>query len=126
MILGTKLISKEWGIWSAIIYTDNQAAITAIQLTKPNPGHYIFDALHDNIKALQKKHIGICLTIQWIPGHKGVEGNERADKEAKKAVMEGSSERTELPKLLKKVLPHSKSAVKCTYGEKLKCNAQKT
>jgi hypothetical protein len=35
VILGTKLISKEWGIWSAIIYTDNQAAITATQLTNP-------------------------------------------------------------------------------------------
>jgi hypothetical protein len=29
VVLGTKLISKEWGIRSAIIYTDNQAAITA-------------------------------------------------------------------------------------------------
>jgi hypothetical protein len=45
VILGTKLISKEQGIWSAIIYTDNQAAITATQLMKPNPGHYIFKAL---------------------------------------------------------------------------------
>jgi hypothetical protein len=52
VVLGTKLISNEWGIWSAIIYTDNQAAITATQLTKPNPGHHIFDTLHDNIEAL--------------------------------------------------------------------------
>lgn len=63
VILGTKLISKEWGIWSAIIYTDNQAAITATQLTKAISGHYIFNVLHDNIEALQKKHIGIHLTI---------------------------------------------------------------
>jgi hypothetical protein len=39
--------------------------------------------------------------------------------------MEGSSDRTELPKVLKKILPHSKSAVKCAYGEKLKHNTQK-
>ena len=52
VILDTKLISKEWGIRLAIIYTDNQATITATQLTKPNPGHHIFDALHDNIGAL--------------------------------------------------------------------------
>lgn len=49
VILGVKLISKEWGIWSATIYTDNQATIMATQLTKPNAGHHIFDALHDNI-----------------------------------------------------------------------------
>jgi len=52
VILGTKLISKKWGIQSAMIYTDNQAAIMATQLLKPNPGHYIFDALHDDIEAL--------------------------------------------------------------------------
>jgi hypothetical protein len=44
VILATKLISKEWGIQLTIIYSDNQAAITATQLMKPNPGHYIFDA----------------------------------------------------------------------------------
>lgn len=32
---------------------------------------------------------------------------------------------SEVPKVLKKALPHSKSAVKCTYGEKSKCNTQK-
>jgi ribonuclease HI len=125
VILAMKLISKEWGIRSAIIYTDNQAAITATQLMKPNPGHHIFDALHDNIEELRKKHIGICITIQWIPGHKGVEGNELADEQAKKAITEGSSNVAKLPRALKKALPHSKSAVKCAYGEKLKRNAQK-
>jgi hypothetical protein len=40
--------------------------------------------------------------------------------------MEGSSNRTELLKVLKKVLTHSKSTVKCTYGKKLKHNTQKT
>jgi hypothetical protein len=44
----------------------------------------------------------------------------------KKAVTEGSSDSTELLKVLKKVLPHSKSAMKCKYSKKLKCNAQKT
>jgi ribonuclease HI len=124
-ILGTKLISKEWGIRSAIIYIDNQASITATQLTKPSSGHYIFDALHENIETLRKKHPGIQITAQWIPGHKGVEGNERADEQAKKAITEGSSDTRDLPKILKKTLPHSKSAMKWAYGEKLKRNAQK-
>jgi len=64
VILGTKLISKEWGIQSAMIHTDSQAAIMATQLVKPNSGHHIFNMLHDDIEALQKKHIGIYITIK--------------------------------------------------------------
>jgi zinc-binding in reverse transcriptase len=60
-----------------------------------------------------------------LSGHKGVEGNELADEQAKKAITEGSSDMSELPKVLKKALPHSKSTVKCAYSEKLKRNAQK-
>jgi ribonuclease HI len=114
-----------WGIRPAIIYIDNQASITATQLTKPSSGYYIFDALHENIETLRKKHLGIQITAQWISGHKGVEGNKRADEQAKKAITEGSSDTQDLPKILKKTLPYSKSAMKWAYGEKLKCNAQK-
>jgi hypothetical protein len=51
-LLGMQLIKKEWGIQSAIIYIDNQASISATILTKPKPGHYIFDALHESITML--------------------------------------------------------------------------
>ena len=124
-VLGTKLISKEWNIQSANIYIDNCASITATQLTKPNPGHYIFDALHESIAAVRKRHCGIKIIVKWVPGHKGVEGNEQADEEAKKAITEGSSETNKLPGLLKKTLPHSKSAIKWMHNEKLKRHAQK-
>ena len=40
-VLGTKLISNEWGVWSAIFYIDNQASITATQLINPSSGHHI-------------------------------------------------------------------------------------
>jgi ribonuclease HI len=83
-LLGVKLISNEWGIWLVNIYIDNQASIAAMSLTKPNPGHYIFDAIQDSIMALQKKHSGIKIKVKWVPGHKGVEGNENADEQAKK------------------------------------------
>ena len=58
-------------------------------------------------------------------GHKGVEGNEQADEEAKKAIMEGSSETNKLPRLLNKTLPHSKSTIKWMHNEKLKWHVQK-
>lgn len=56
-LLGTRLINKEWGVQSAHIYIDNQATIAATTLTKPNAGHYIYDALHDAIATLRKNHI---------------------------------------------------------------------
>jgi ribonuclease HI len=46
---------------------------------------------------LRKKHPGIRIAIRWTPGHKGIEGNERADEEAKKVITEGSSNQDELP-----------------------------
>ena len=69
-VLGTKLISNKWGVWSAIFYIDNQASITATQLTNPTSGHHIFDAFHECIEALKKKHSRICLQIKWVPGWK--------------------------------------------------------
>jgi ribonuclease HI len=111
MLLGTKLIFNEWGICSASLYIDNRASILAMQLTKPTAGHYIFDAFHEAIETMQKKH-NICITIHWIPGHKGVDSNEQADEQAKKAITEESNDKRQLPKLLKKTLPHSKSITK--------------
>jgi len=110
-VLGTKLISNEWNIWLAFIYIDNRASITATQLTKPSPGHYIFNKLHKSVNTLWKKHLGIKIKIKWVPGHKGVEGNKCADEEAKKVITMGSSDKGKLLKFLRKMLPeqiHSK------------------
>jgi hypothetical protein len=39
----------------------------------------IFNTFNKEIEALKKKHSGIRLEIKWVPGRKGVEGNEQAD-----------------------------------------------
>jgi ribonuclease HI len=124
-VLGTKLVSKEWGVRSAIFYIDNQASITATQLINPTSGHHIFDTFNKEIEAFKKKHSGIRLEIKWVPGRKGVEGNEQADVQAKKVITEGSSEREKLPRYLKKQLPYNKSAMKAAHNEKLKRRTQK-
>jgi hypothetical protein len=74
---------------------------------------------------LKKKHTGIHITAQWVPGHKGVDGNKQANEQAKKAITDGSSKTCELPKSLKKDATISKLVARWAYGEKTKWNAQK-
>ena len=125
ILLGIKLMEREWGIQSAIFYIDNRAAILATQLTKPASGHHIFDTLHSYIGNIMDRNHNLRVVLKWIPGHKDVEGNEQADRLAKKAVTNGSSTLNRLPRQLKDHLPHSKSARIQAFNEKLKTEAQK-
>jgi ribonuclease HI len=124
-ILGAKLVSREWGARTVTFYIDNHAIIKATQLTKPAPSHHLIDTLHKYIDVLKNGNHNLQITLKWVPGHKGVEGNELADEQAKKAITEGSSNEHELPVQLKLPLPRSKSAILCAYYEKLKRKAHK-
>ncbi|KAH8996798.1 hypothetical protein EDB92DRAFT_1762167, partial [Lactarius akahatsu] len=44
------------------------------------------------------------LTVRWTAGHVGIEGNEKADEEAKAAAEGKTSPASDLPRLLKKPL----------------------
>ena len=53
-----------------------------------------------------------------------VDGNKQADKQAKKAIMEGSNATHQLPEYLLNPLPHSKSALVQAHNDKLRDDAQ--
>ena len=126
ILLGIRLLEREWGIRSATFYIDNCTAILATQLTKPASGHHIFDTLHSYMGSIMDRNHNLRVTLKWIPGHKGIEGNKKADELAKKVVTDGSSTPIQLPRQLKDHLPHSKSAWIQAFNEKLKTEVQKS
>ena len=53
----------------------------------------------------------VILKVQWVPGHISFTPNTKADTDARKAA-KGSSSPDNLPKTLRRALPHSISAMK--------------
>ena len=78
------------------ILLDNQAAITSMTKRKPHSGQALVKMAQESICNLINRHHEIELTIVWVPGHEGVEGNEKADRAAKEAA-EGLSTDTYSP-----------------------------
>ncbi|KAI0277657.1 hypothetical protein BC826DRAFT_898201, partial [Russula brevipes] len=59
------------------------------------------------------------LTIRWVAGHEGVEGNEVADAEAKAAARGAHSDKRLLPPYLRRALLINPNAVKQSFTVKL-------
>lgn len=66
------------------ISIDNQAVIQATHHRYPHPGQYLIEQFYKQAKELKKK-LGndFKLTVRWITGHNGIEGNKMADARAK-------------------------------------------
>ncbi len=109
---------------SAAISVDNQAAIKAFTLDLRNPGHHLTrEALRIASKiSKDKKKMGKgkdALTIRWMAGHEGIEGNELVDREAKEVAKGHTSDMKLLPSYLRKPMLINSSAVKKMHNESL-------
>ena len=114
-ILGLKMLQKlgkDLNGVEIMVASDNQATLRAYDARKPTPGSYLVEEARELIRRIEEKWPRVKLKLQWVPGHEGIEGNEKADIEAKRAA-EGLHRnwRNEHHRLIRG-LPASKSATK--------------
>ena len=83
--LATDIVRDNPEYTKCVLYTDNQAAITAIVKPGQQSGQSIILSILDAIDELQQQRPGFAMSIVWTPGHEDIPGNEQADCEAKKA-----------------------------------------
>ena len=83
------------------IYTDSQAGIKAIDHPRRQSGQTIIKDVLDSVEEIANENTNLQIEIIWIPGHAEIEGNERADMEAKKAATDPTLSRPHNYKPLK-------------------------
>lgn len=123
LLLGMHLISTEnQSSTTCAIGADNQAALKAFHTNRRSPGHHLAREILRIAEQVRKRRSKskYKLVIRWTAGHEGIEGNEEADREAKKAAEGTNSERRALPAYLRKPLPINPAAVKRAYHDTLK------
>ena len=127
ILLALELIHRERSASSATIRLDNQAVIQALGGRHAKLVQALLNLVHkgsndwltsdgDSDSPGQRQ-----LSIHWVSRHDGVHGNERTDKEARRAVSIGSSPESKLPEMLQgHTLPCSLAALCSKFKELLK------
>jgi ribonuclease HI len=86
------------------IHSDGQAAIARVSHTGTGPGQ---DRAIRIVKAVQqRKERGWRTSIEWVLGHSGISGNERADQLAGEAAAEKKTGRTSIAWLKERISQH--------------------
>jgi ribonuclease HI len=89
VIQALRIAKRTSGNKPITILLDSQAAIARLRHTRAGAGQSFALQAHAIARDLQAQ--GRELTIQWVPGHAGIEGNEKADQVAKEAATKPGS-----------------------------------
>lgn len=100
--LGLHLLATEGMVDEAGIYIDNQAVLMTLQAGRAKLLRHMFADMNTLLNRVYREHDQIRIDTRWIPGHEGVEGNEKADEAARDAGESGSSRAELLPTCLRR------------------------
>lgn len=126
VILALELLRKELrnSVSTVSIALDNQAAIKASRSTDAAPAQYLMNHVHELLDKVHNRHENLKLTLRWVPGHEDIDGNEEADKEAKKAARQDTTPLRDLPRCLRAILPQSASKLRQVQKAQLDTKAE--
>ena len=65
-----------------IIYVDNQSSVQAINTPKQQSAQYIIRDIFESLDELQQQRPNLKFTIERVPGHMDIAGNDKAEKKA--------------------------------------------
>jgi ribonuclease HI len=81
--MAVTLVEEKIDECNVYIFTDNQSAIQTVESPKRQSGQYIIEGIFDTIDRIHEAKPTCTIHIEWVLGHKNIEGTEQADQEAK-------------------------------------------